>query len=465
MVALVAGGAVLLGPVLSAAAGPTGRVRGEVVAWGTNRPVGGATVFLPGSGAGTTSLGDGRFAIPQPVATDHPYRRISAVVTAPGFGRWEVTGVPLWEGDTLLLHAELRSTPWTHHVLTPAERMARGRGGLRRLAGRAGQTCTGWTSQRVPPQDIWVYVTPDKKAEQFDFSFYVTHVLPNEWIASWDADALGAGAVAGKTYGYFRTLVGNARTSGSGCYDVFDDGQDQVFDPSWSNQATDQAVYATMGSVLYQSGAIFMSHYFAGAQGDPCQAATGQYAGWMSQWGTQTCATQQPQGKLWPDIVPVFYSNITWRYLKNFLLNPGAESDPLYPWTALDGTFTRTRMPGGKHYYLVTPTSSSTQATFRQELPWEGASGQTFHAEVDLLCPATNSGKCPIDLKIKVHASNGVWSTQTLSVTESNDGTWRRYTFDTSGFGTDAVTIRFSVLSAQVYGVDNGYLDSPFGGP
>ena len=74
----------------------------------------------------------------------------------------------------------------------------------------------------------------------------LAELLPDEWIASWDADSLGAGAVAVKTYAAYRAETGRARTSGAGCYDILDTTSDQVFDPSWSTEATDEAVDATM---------------------------------------------------------------------------------------------------------------------------------------------------------------------------------------------------------------------------
>ena len=100
----------------------------------------------------------------------------------------------------------------------------------------------------------------------------------------------------------------------------------------------------------------------------------------MSQWGTQTCATETPDGMVWPDIVSVFYSNVSWSYLHNFLLNPNAENNQLYPWGVLDGTFERHKSTSGAYYWKATPTSSAVEATFRQDRPWEGTSGQTFHA-------------------------------------------------------------------------------------
>src|SRR5439155_10376357 len=78
-------------PATPAGAGATGGVRGDVVSYETNAPVRGASVFLPGYGARAVSGRDGTFAFARQFPTDHPYRRIEAVVTAPGFGRWTIS--------------------------------------------------------------------------------------------------------------------------------------------------------------------------------------------------------------------------------------------------------------------------------------------------------------------------------------------------------------------------------------
>src|SRR5712692_8339074 len=278
----------LLVPSASVAATPaTAGVRGTIHSAATRRPVAGAIVALPELHVRTSSAADGSFSFAGPPATSVPYRRITAVVTAPGFGRWTIRGVPLSPNDTLELNVELRETPIDHTVLTPMERSALPRGPLAVPSGHT-FTCTGWGITLVPPPTIKVYLTQQIVSQQYDFAFYLTHVLPNEWIPSWDADALGAGAMAAKSFGMYREQPGHAYSGGTGCADVTDSVQDQVFDPTWSTAATDQAVYATLGTILLKGNAIQLTHYFAGAPSDPCAAVQGQYTGWMSQWGTQT---------------------------------------------------------------------------------------------------------------------------------------------------------------------------------
>jgi stage II sporulation SpoD-like protein len=465
---LALGTSIALGlPAPVAAAGQTGRVRGEVLSWETKRPVAGATVSIPAFDATATSERDGSFAFAEPFPVSGPLRRIRALVTAPGFGRWTISGVPMYPNDTLILHAELRATAWSHRVLSPAERLASARPTQPDRVPESSalaETCSGWDYLLVPPPNIWVYVTPDKKAEKFVFVWYATHVLPNEWIASWDADALGAGAIAVKTYAAYRTMTGHARTSGSGCYDILDTTSDQIFDPTWSNAATDRAVDATLGSVLYQNGSLFLSHYFAGAPGDKCAPVSGQYAGWMSQWGTQTCA--KDDGEVWPDIVTTFYANTSWHSpLHDFLLAATAQSAATYPWTTASASFVRVR--GGAHsdtwWFSVTPVAGKT-GTFRQERPYNRMDEPTtsYHANVALLCPTSNRSSCSISMKVIAIFKSGSEVVKTTTITEPRDGVWRVYNFRPT-FSVGHVSVRLSLVSAQKFGVDDAYLDSPFG--
>ncbi len=451
-------------PAAPAGAGAAGGIRGNVVSYETNAPVRGATVFLPGYGARAVSGRDGTFTFPQQFPTDHPYRRIEAVVTAPGFGTWTISGVPLYEGDVLELHAQLRPHDWTHHVTTPQERMAARRQAPSHPASYT-STCTGWSDTLLPPQNIWVWMVESGVSEQYDFAFYLTHVLPDEWIASWDADALGAGAIAAKTYAWYRTKPGHAYSGGSGCADLQDTTADQVFDPTWSNAATDQAVYATLGSILWKDGDIFLSQYYAGAKGDPCAPVEGEYAGRMSQWGTETCATESV---LWPDIVTTFYpTGTSWNYRLNWLLDPGAESTSSYPWTKKGAdSFTRDKgsAHGGGYYFTLTPKAGET-GSGRNQRPINGTANTTYQTSVALLCPQSNPSRCSITLKVLAITGTGSNPTQTLTFTEGRLAGWKVYTFNTTGMGATHIAVMYVVSSPQVVQIDDASVKSAFGGP
>jgi hypothetical protein len=448
----------------------TAAVRGDVVAVGTGRPIPGATIELaiPGGTVSVRSAADGTFAFPRRIATAAPYRRITAEVTAPGRGPWRITGAPLYPSDTLILHAELGSAPFTDRVLTPVERAARGIGGAPGMpkgdAQPTGNTCSGWDRQLVPTPSIWVFRTKTGISEKYGFAFYASHVLPNEWISSWDADSLGAGAVAVRTYAGWRAMTGHAYSSGANCADVRDT-IDGYFDPAWTTAAAEQAVYATWGSVVYQNGGLFVAHYFAGDKMQPCAYVTGQYLGWMAQWGTQNCALG---GVLWPEIVDTFYSSDTtptsWHYTRNLLLNPSIASDPLYPFHAKASTFTRESGVGadGGWYLHAVPDPGRT-ATLYQQRPFLGDASTAYHDAVSLRCPG--NAPCDVTLRVLAFPHGGDPVIREKAIVVPNDGAWHRYSFDPEPFGVDHASVRASVACAVPFDEDLVFLSAPFGGP
>jgi hypothetical protein len=450
-----------LAPSAVAGTGATGRVRGRVVESGSGRPIAGATVLLPGTGAVAVSGRDGEFEFRQAIATTSPYSRIEARVTAPGWGPWRISGAPLYPGDSLILNAELGGAPFSHRVMTPEERAARGLGVSDGSAAPTGNTCSGWDTQLIPPDTIKVFRHESGISESRDFVFYATHVLPNEWITSWDADSLAAGAIAVRTYAAYKAMSGHAWSSGTNCADIRDDTQDQVFDPTWSAGSTDAAVYASFGSILYRDGGLFLSQYFAGAQGDPCEKVTGQYAGRMSQWGTQTCAIVNH--KLWPSIVTTFYDKTVWKYLQNLLLNPSFDTEPMYPWIALANT-SYARVRGGAYagnwFLAVTATAPGRNAVVREERPFGGNTATEYHAEAALRC--SDSTDCAISMKVVTVGTSSV--TKTLSLTVPNDGTWHIYTFDPSAGGKSHDEVWLSFVTMQDFDLDAAVLEGPYGG-
>ncbi|HCP61917.1 MAG TPA: hypothetical protein DIU14_05515 [Actinobacteria bacterium] len=456
-------------PVFASSGSPalTGRVAGDVVVAGSNHPVANAVVSLPAFGVTTRSSADGTFRFSRPFPTGRPYRRITAIVTAPGYGRWTVRGLPLWPNDTLELHAELRSTPFTHSVVV------RPHVAQPQMAPEVTQTatCTGWTDQLVPPPTIAVELTRQNPqvAQRYGFTFYVSHVLPDEWIPSWDADALGAGAIAVKNYAWYRTQPGHARTSGTGCADILDNTYDQVFDPTYTTAATDAAVFATMGSIAWRSGSVFVTQYYAGSSSDPCAPVTGTYAGRMSQWGSQTCAKN---GMLWPAIVSTFYgvsAPITWHYRGNLLFNPTFASASMYMWTKKGPTsYHRTSgddVDGDGYSNLITPTISGGLTIFRQQHSVAGTATSTYHAEVSLMCPATTASDCSVTLRIVGVPASSADVNRDKVASVPNDGAWPPVAFDVPPMDVAHTSVRFALLSKQQFAFDKALLTTPFGGP
>ncbi|MGI8872455.1 MAG: SpoIID/LytB domain-containing protein [Candidatus Limnocylindria bacterium] len=153
----------------------------------------------------------------------------------------------------------------------------------------AAASCSGWVSEVVPPPSIRVYRVATGAVETVDFRRYVKNVLSREWIGSWSAASLQAGAVAVKSYAWYQVLHWRGFTnSASECLDVRDDGYDQVYDPSaptWSTAAA--AVDSTWATRVLKDGRLFPTYYNAGRPGERCAANAN---GWrMYQWGTQAC--------------------------------------------------------------------------------------------------------------------------------------------------------------------------------
>jgi YVTN family beta-propeller protein len=173
------------------------------------------------------------------------------------------------------------------------------------------------------PRTIRVLRTATGEIEEVGFEDYVRNVLPNEWAACWDWDieALRAGAMAVKTYGWYWTL--HHKYPGQG-YDVRDDASDQVYDPSWREKfilATPEgryysAVADSWSWTMKRNGEVFESQYIDGWPGKPEPISYSywkkygiikEYPGRMSQWGTQYWAER---GKNWQWILHYYYESV-----------------------------------------------------------------------------------------------------------------------------------------------------------
>ena len=90
----------------------------------------------------------------------------------------------------------------------------------------------------------------------FSLETYVRRGLPDEWIASWNFDALAAGAIAYRSYGAWHAF--NPLPEGS--WDVCSNACCQV-NPPGTHVNTNAAIAATPGLMLVRNGAVFRSEY------------------------------------------------------------------------------------------------------------------------------------------------------------------------------------------------------------
>ena len=120
----------------------------------------------------------------------------------------------------------------------------------------AASSCTGWTSQTLPPTTIKVLRTDSGKVQKVDFRRYVAEVMASgEWPSRLRKATLEAGAVATKQYAWYHAMKGHHRSAyvrGGSCYDVRDDTRDQLYRPASAKPTTKQlaAVQKTWGLSL-----------------------------------------------------------------------------------------------------------------------------------------------------------------------------------------------------------------------
>jgi hypothetical protein len=147
------------------------------------------------------------------------------------------------------------------------------------------------------------------RVDVVDFEDYVKHVVPHEWIPSWQPESLKAGAMAARTYALSWIQKGGKYT----CADVDDTTATQVYKDD-TTDGGNAAADATKGQVIVDSlGRLVFAEYSA-ENGDPTadgvddsvcagKALNGHGRG-MCQWGTQRWALQ---GKTYDWMVSHYY--------------------------------------------------------------------------------------------------------------------------------------------------------------
>jgi peptidoglycan hydrolase-like amidase len=131
-------------------------------------------------------------------------------------------------------------------------------------------------------------VGPILYVQTLGFEEYCEDVLPNEWMSSWNTEALKAGAIAVKMFAWYKTL--HPTTESGFTYDVDNTTNFQEFKYLSGRPETDQAVRQTWNMVYVPSdGTIKELDYRMGAQDSDNSWYDGTYI--MSQWGTQYWAS------------------------------------------------------------------------------------------------------------------------------------------------------------------------------
>jgi hypothetical protein len=288
---------------------PTSRIAGSVTDAQSGAPVAAARVQLAAAAVPpVTTDAAGRFVL-EDIPTAEPSRAVTITVHADGYGTWTMRDALLYPGTTRRLSVHLDHAPTTidaappqparaaaplppDAMVPPAVLLAASHDQIPetiRVARTGYKLCNEWLDAGRPVQYV----------EEIAFRDYVKHVLPNEWIASWEPAALQAGAMAVKHFAWYK-IITQVRHAETGA-DVLDNTCDQYYAPDTNYDTTDAAVDATWNYIMHREGRVFPVFYrntrerceVTGA--DPC----------MPQWGTQEDAQA---GDTWQQIVQRYYA-------------------------------------------------------------------------------------------------------------------------------------------------------------
>ncbi|MCC7534584.1 MAG: VCBS repeat-containing protein, partial [Deltaproteobacteria bacterium] len=294
------------------------RVEGRVLDAFTHEPLAGATVAWVDGQGDTVAGEDGAFVL----ETTSPLPATFAVVAAehqdvehtlgPGTTtpvRVEISlppGDPTEEGiDARLFALEmgrlLRDDPNDPALRPEAAAYLRGEAPMPEPAD--GEIGVAREGLGAPPTHIRIWRRSidgasrscDGRIDRIAFEDYVKGVLPHEWITSWDAESLRAGAIAIRTYSWRWIRAGGKYD----CADLDDTTNSQVYRDDRVGVAT-RAVDATRGQAIVRSGSLVSGEYSA-ENGDPTADGVDEphchgrsrfgHGRGMCQWGSQRWAT------------------------------------------------------------------------------------------------------------------------------------------------------------------------------
>ena len=220
---------------------------------------------------------DARGIIPMTSIPVHePTELMTVEVNASGYALWRYVGVELSTAHPVELHVELGLQPTIVEPepgVTIAAIPYDGPPDFVNIGRTFSTTCV------YPPTNV-------QRVDRVPFFDYVRNVLPNEWVPSWPAAALDAGAVAVTQYAWSVAFAQRKWTSRGYAFDVLDSTCDQVYkdrDSKKNYASTDAAVARMWGTVLLRSSVptpFFTTFYRA--RDEQC----GTNLDCMGQWGT-----------------------------------------------------------------------------------------------------------------------------------------------------------------------------------
>jgi len=323
-------------------------IRGFVVDRDSGVPISGAEVSLGSARIETDERGF--FSVSMPVSSpagDALPSQSELRVGSAGHQAYVLSNLPLVEGESELIVELSRGTGT--QVQNDAHKLLRGPVELEQSqsapagvgpeappeAPTEGRSNAAQVS--APPSSIRVgyncSCTNCSTVEVMSLETYVRRGLPREWIASWNAHSLRAGAIAYRSYGSYY-VYHPLRPQ----YDICNSTCCQV-NSTATSPSTDSATAYTAGILLQRAGSIFRAEYSAennnlgcgqpGCSNSFCTCGDGSAgspgASWpcvvesvdsghlcaghgrgMCQWGTQRFALQ---GQLWNWIEDHYYND------------------------------------------------------------------------------------------------------------------------------------------------------------
>ena len=274
---------------------------------------------------------DGSFSVSDlPVNADPAdVTEVTVIITAPGSGSFTYNNLRIGPGYRPILSAQLTQDPRVDDVVYPDldsdipqeqallhEHSTINQGG----SVASGSICPASREPLVLPPTIRVWENgsgQDNAVHSVDFKSYTKHVLPREWPADWDPNALGAGAVAVKSYAWWHATHAHHKPNpSSACYDVDATVTHQVYDPFHSDDYTDDAVDDTWNYFMVLDDGLdsdIVQAFYKQGLDDECGEWTGPPPSTphapapgddMSQYGSQACALDSLP---WYYILPTYY--------------------------------------------------------------------------------------------------------------------------------------------------------------
>ena len=314
-------------------------IHGHVVNMTSGGPLAGARIYLEKSTVETRSDSKGYFLLYAQAPVVNQAEEVpttdTLVAEAPGYKTYRLADILLAEGDTHYI-VDMEAGSGTveqdrgHKMTRSAEELASAQPSLPSML-----FATPSFPRSQP--DISTVTVPDSirigfnctcrtcsTVSVYPLDEYVRLGLDDEWIASWRADSLRAGAVAYRTYGVYHVYHPVNPN-----YDICSTTCCQVNNPLTSSTSTDRATADTAGVIVVNSARTnpFFAEYAAENNDHNCpDGEVGDAAGWpcmsdpvdagrpfnghgrgMCQWGTQRWSLNQQKDWVW--ITDHYYNN------------------------------------------------------------------------------------------------------------------------------------------------------------